>query len=373
MNGRYPVLLMVRELGLGGTERQLTETARGLDRSIFEPHVGCFRADGFRAEDLREAGVPVVRFPAGSLMNASTFSGAAFMRRYLREHRIQLVHTFDTPTNLFGVPAAWAFRVPALLSSQRAYRELTPPFGRRLLRLTDRLADGIVVNCKAMERHMVTAEGVPPERVRVCYNGIDTGTFFPDAGEPRPAPIADAQVTIGVVCALRPEKDLPTLVRAFALVRAKRPGLKLVIAGSGSCREELGALAQELGIAADCHFEPAVRNVVPWMRAIDIFVLPSRSEALSNSLMEAMACGCCPVASDVGGNPELVIPMRTGLLFRAGDARELADRLDLLTGRPELRRSLGAEAARTISRDFSLEASARQMGSIYSGFLSRNG
>jgi glycosyltransferase involved in cell wall biosynthesis len=368
MKTRFPVMLLVRELGLGGTERQTAETARWLDRSLFEPHVGCFRANGFRAEELRDAGVPVIELPAASLRNPSALKAGTRMGEYLRRHEIQLVHTFDTPMNLFGVPVARAFRVPVVLSSQRAFRELTRQPARHLLRLTDRLVDGIVVNCKAVERHLVEEERVPASLVHLCYNGIDTRLFCP-GGVPRPEAIAGAALTIGVVCAVRPEKDLSTLLRAFACVRSVQPKLKLVVVGSGPSRGGLLRLSRDLGIEADCHFEPAARDVAAWMRAIDIFVLPSLSEALSNALMEAMACGCCPVASDVGGNPELVIPMQTGLLFRRGDAADLAGKLVLLAGDPVLRRMLAANAAAHIADRFSPTASAGRMGGIYCDFL----
>jgi glycosyltransferase involved in cell wall biosynthesis len=366
--GPVPVLLMVRELGIGGTERQLTEIARGLDRSLFAPHVACFRATGFRAEELREAGVPLVRLPAGSLMKPSTLAGAFHFGQYLRKHKIQLVHTYDTPMNLFGVPAARLFRIPVVLSSQRAYRELTPPFGRRLLRLTDRLVDGIVVNCEALRRHLIEDERARASKIELCYNGIDTETFH-SAAPPQPNLSEDRAPVIGVVCALRPEKDLATLIRAFASVRRIHQGIKLVIVGSGSAAGSLENLSRELQLGGSCHFEPAVRDVAPWMKAIDIFVLPSLSEALSNSLMEAMACGCCPVASDAGGNPELVIPMKTGLLFRKGDAADLESKLELLIRQVSLRQAMGAEAAALIARDFSLSASARRMAAIYLRFL----
>lgn len=363
-----PVLLMVRELGIGGTERQLTEIARGLDRSLFAPHVACFRAAGFRAEELRAAGVPLVRLPAGSLMRPSTLAGAFHFGRYLRQHKIQLVHTYDTPMNLLGVPTARLFRVPVVLSSQRAYRELTPPFGRRLLRLTDRLVDGIVVNCQALRHHLIEEEHARAGKIELCYNGIDTETFH-SSGPSSSNPSEGRPLTIGVVCALRLEKDLGTLIRAFAAVRGIHQGIKLVIVGSGPAAGSLETLSRELQLAGSCHFEPAVKDVAPWMNAIDIFVLPSLSEALSNSLMEAMACGCCPVASDAGGNPELVIPMKTGLLFRKGDAADLQSKLDLLIRQVSLRQTMAAEAAALIARDFSLGASARRMAAIYLRFI----
>ncbi len=366
---RVRVLLLVRELGIGGTERQTAVTALALDRSVFEPHVVAFRADGFRAAELREAGVPVFEIPARSLWGLSAIRSALLLGRYIRRHRIQIVHTFDTPMNLFGTLVARCFRTPVVLSSQRAYRGLRLRSTRRLLRLTDHLVDGVVVNCLAVGRHMEHDEHNPHARTLLCYNGIDTRAFCPGESR-RPAALEGAALTVGVVCGLRPEKDLETLVRAFDALRRTHPGARLAIVGSGPSGEALQRLARELDLAGACHFEPSTSDVTTWLRALDIFVLPSRSEALSNALMEAMACGCCPVASDVGGNPELVTPMETGLLFQPGNVEDLTARLELLAGDAGLRRSLAARAAARIAKDFSTEAAGRRMGEIY---LSRLG
>ena len=201
--------------------------------------------------------------------------------------------------------------------------------------------------------------------VRLAYNGLDTRVFRRD-GERAVLPWGDEAAVIGTVCALRPEKGLPILMEAFRKVKAARRGVKLVIVGSGPMLAELAAGGDE-----DCHFQPAERNVAPWLRAMDIFVLPSLSEALSNSLMEAMGCGCCPVASDTGGNPELVKDGETGLLFPVGDAEALAERLALLLDGPAYRRRLAAQAARRIEEHFTREQAARAMGEIYQEFLAR--
>ncbi len=353
---------MARELGLGGTERQLAEIALALNRDRFEPHVGCFTDGGFRARELREAGVPILELGVRSLLSGSVVAGARRMGAYLARHGIGLVHAFDVPLDLFAVPVARWYRTPVVLSSQRAHRHLTPGVTRHLLRVTDRIVDGIVVNSRAVARELVEQDGVPPSMVRLAYNGLDTRVFRPD-GERAALPWAGAAV-IGTVCALRPEKGLGTLMEAFRKVKVAHPGVKLVIVGSGPMLAEL-----EAGGDADCHFQPAERNVAPWLRAMDIFVLPSLSEALSNSLMEAMGCGCCPVASDTGGNPELVTDGETGLLFPTGDAEALAERLALLLDRPEHRRRLAASAQRRIERHFTREQAARAMGAIYEEFL----
>jgi glycosyltransferase involved in cell wall biosynthesis len=368
MQQPWPVLLMVRELSLGGTERQLTETAKSLDRSQFTPHVACLRPEGLRMEELEAAGVPIFRIPVRSFYSPTTIGGIRELGAYLRRHNIQLVHTFDTPMNLLGAPAARFYRTPVVLSSQRAYRAMTPPLGRRLLRITDRLVDGVVVNCKAIQQHLIQDEKIAPARVHLCYNGIDT-ELFRRRTLPRPAYLQSASIVIGVVCALRPEKGLDTLLKAFARVRHSNPGAKLVLIGSGPAKSGLEALATRLGLAGSCFFEPATMHVADWLSLMDIFVLPSLSEALSNSLMEAMACGCCVIASQVGGNPELVSHRDTGLLFRPGDADGLASNLQFAIENEDARASMARAAMRFLHDSFSLTIAARQMGRIYSSFL----
>jgi L-malate glycosyltransferase len=360
-------MLMVRELGLGGTERQLTELAQALDRAKFRVHAGCFH-EGIRAAELRAAGIPVLRLPVTSFLRPNALTGAWRLGRYLRRHKIRLVHTFDYPLNCFGVPVARAFGTRVVLSSQRFHRELTPRTYLRLLRLTDRLVNGIVVNSESVRREMIEQERIVASRVHLCHNGIDTARF--NAGTRTRVPeLEPASLVIGVVCVLRPEKSLETLLRAFAQVSAVDPRIRLAIVGSGSELPVLETLADELGIRAQCHFQPAVGDVVPWLRSIDIFVLPSLSEALSNSLMEAMACGCACIASAVGGNPELVRDQETGLLFRAGDAQELSQKLSLLIRDPSVRERLAERSGRAIQAHFSLRASAARMEEIYSAYL----
>ncbi|MGH9591508.1 MAG: glycosyltransferase, partial [Bryobacteraceae bacterium] len=355
-------LLMAGELGAGGSERQLTETARALDRALFHLHVACFRPDGMRRRELEDAGVSVLALPVRSLYKSSALLGALQLRRYLRDHRIRLVHTFDTPTNLFGVPVARLAGTPVVLSSQRARRELSPPLSRGLLRVTDRMVDGVVVNCQALVRHMLEDEGVQPGLLHLCHNGIDTSVFH-RGRIVRKGPVAGAELVVGAVCGLRPEKRLDLLLDAFAKIAA--PGRRLVLVGSGTEEPALSAQAERLGLGPYIHFEPATAVVAEWLHSMDVFVLPSRTEGLSNSLMEAMACGCAAIASDVGGNPEVVSDGSTGLLFPSGDAGALAAALARLADNSGLRSELGARAGALIRERFSVADAARRMAAIY--------
>ncbi len=365
-----PVLMMVRALDLGGTERQLTEMARSLDPARFRVHVGAFHAAGFRAKELWQAGIPVVEVPVRSFIRPDAIGGALVMGRYLERHRIRLVHTFDVPLNIFGVPVARLFRTPVVVSSQRAFRDLTPGFRRQLLRFTDRIVDAVVVNCQAVARDMIERDGTPRSLIRWCPNGIDTSIFC-SGGTPRSRPpeLEDASLVIGCICALRPEKDLGLLLEAFGRLRGLRPGLRLAIVGSGPELPRLEERRRALGLERDCVFVPATGEPAAWYRAMEIFVLPSLSEALSNSLMEAMACGCAVAASNVGGNPELVAAGETGLLFEPANAEDLTEVLRALILDDALRARVSATASARMAQDFSVAVSAARLASIYESLL----
>ncbi len=366
-----PVLLPVRELHYGGIQRDVTKIAMGLDRARFEPHVAAYEVDGLRAEELRRAGVPVLHVPVTSLKSPSAILAAMRMGSYIRKHGIRLVHAFDTSA-VFVVPVSRALRVPAVLSSTLGNRKLLDRRSHRQMQWIDGMVNAVVVNCEAMRRHLIDDEQVPRERIELCYNGVPTSEFFPADG-PRPDAISNASLVVGTVCVLRPEKALTLLQEAFSRVLRLHRGLKLVLVGSGPQLARLRENAARLGIAEASVFVPATRDVAIWMRSMDIFVLPSYSEAFSNSLLEAMACGCSVIGSRVGGTPELIgSGEERGLLFWSGNAEDLALKLSRLIADIGLRKSLGKRAAEFVRENLTIEIAAERTSSIYQKMLERH-
>lgn len=367
-----PVLLMSRELiGGGGSERQLVNVAKSLDRGLFAPRVATAATNGAYADELSRAGIPIHEVPMGSPKTALSAWAAAW--RIARRHRIRLVHAFDKPMAIYGIPGAWAAGTPALLSSERSSRSIHPKLVR-LLRVIDRIVDGIVVNGAAVRDEMAQVEGYPRTQLHLCYNGIELSQFPYLPHRERTIPeLAGASLVVGCVAMLRPEKDLLTLVRAFAPLRAAHPSAKLVIVGWGAEQPAIEQCASELGIRDAVVLPGRSSDVIGWLRQFDLFVLPSVSEAFSNSLMEAMATGCACVASRVGGNPELIEPEVSGLLFEAGDSKQLAAHLLRLAGDAELRRRLGQAASQFIHQRFSIAASVARMQEIYLSVLNGRG
>jgi len=364
----WPILLLVRQLTIGGAERDVAKLARYLDRTRFQPHVACFYAQGERLEELKGAGIPILALPVRSFHNWTAVEGARLLRRYIRRHGIVLLQAFDAPTSIFAVPLGRLLRVPVVIASHLFFRHLIAPPQYQALAAVDRLAHRIVVNAHAVERHLIEEHHVPKERIFVSYNGVETSVFHPGP-EPRPPFLAGASLIAGTVCVLREEKRLDLLLRAFAQTRHLDPRMKLLIVGGGDMLPAWLALRRELELEECCHFEPATADAARWMRLMDIFVLPSRSEGFPNALLEAMACGCAVIGSAVGGIPELIDDGRDGFLFPPGDAGRLAGRLSTLVTDAELRHRMGSEAAAKARARFSMEITAARMERFYESLL----
>jgi glycosyltransferase involved in cell wall biosynthesis len=258
--------------------------------------------------------------------------------------------------------------VPVVLSSMLGSRSLLDKRTQKQYAFTDKLVDGVVVNCEAMRLHLMDEWGLSSDRIELCYNGVDTSEFYPDATAKLPE-YADASLVIGAVCVLRAEKNLALLQEAFAKVRHLSANPKLLIVGSGPELDKLKANAERLGIAECSVFVPASKQVADFMRTIDVFVSCSYSEAFSNSILEAMACGSCVVGSRVGGTPELIADADRGLLFISNNVNDLADKLTRLIQDPALRQQFGSRAAQFASAKLSMEVNLERTREIYMKYL----
>ncbi len=355
-----PVLLLTRQLSLGGTERQVANLAKSLDPKKFSVRVCCFHAGGIRQAEIEAAGVPVWILPVQAFWSPNTLAHAWSLFRYLVGERIALVHSFSPATTIFSTPIARLARVPAVLSSSRAERSLMRPRDSHLVRITDHWVDAIVTNCEHLRQELLL-EKTAAKVIHVCGNGIDLDEFN-STSQSRPP-------WVGTLSVLRPEKNLGILVEAFGRIHGLYPNARLQIVGSGPLSEALARQAALCGLGDASELIGASPQPAEYFRKFRIFVLPSQSEGLSNSLLEAMACGCAVVASRVGGSKEIIRHGENGMLFDLGDADQLASTLKLLLGEEDLCRRLGEAAARTIRQQFSLSASAKRLEEIYSNHL----
>jgi glycosyltransferase involved in cell wall biosynthesis len=350
-----PIGFLFRSLDPGGTERQMSELVRRLDPARWQVHVGCLRAEGAWLDRVREV-APVTDFDVRSFGRAETFGRARAFARWCAERRIAVLHTADLPSNIFGQPAAACARVPVRIANRR---DVNP--GRAVHELVAQrigysFAHRVVANCRAAADRL-RLEGVPARKISIIPNGLDIDAYVPR----QPLTVVRRVAT---VANLRREKGHDMLLDAAAIVLRRFPDAHFDVVGAGPERAALEARAEALSIGGAVSFLGHCEDIPARLAAADLFVLPSRSEAFPNAVLEAMAIGLPTIASAVGGLLEVIDHQQSGVLVRPGDAETLADEICALMADPIRAARIGA-AARTRAHDFSFTRMVASFERVY--------
>lgn len=302
--------------------------------------------------------------------------------RLFRQTRPAIVHTRNLAALEFAVPAAFA-GVRARVHGEHGWDTSDPGGTRRKYQLLRRAYSPFVNRYVALsgqiESYLTDRVGIARGRVERICNGVDSQRFRPAVQRASIAgsPFADpAAVVIGTVGRLQTVKDQVSLVRAVAIARKQGvdgSALRLLIAGDGPQRAEVESEIRAAGIA-DITWLAGERSDVPEvMRAIDVFALPSRAEGISNTILEAMASGLPVVATDVGGNAELVVAGQTGALVPAENPDAMAQALLRYTSDAALRQKHGASGRQRVEQNFSIDNMVTRYTQLYESLLRPTG
>lgn len=332
----------------GGTERQMIELLRRLDRTRWSVHVACFRATGGWFGRVAEAAESVTEFPVRSFKSLAVGRELWAFARWCRDRRLSVVHTTELPSNIFGLPAAALARVPVRIANRREINPDKSLSEIALQRVAYAAAHKVVANSRAAADRL-RREGVPARKIAVIANGLDSSAFA--ARPPRAR-----RRRIIVVANLRPEKGHDVLIDAAPEILRRHPDAELEFVGGGLERDALMQRARDRGVSDRVTFSGHCQGVAEKLAAADVFVLPSRSEAFPNAVLEAMAAGLPVVASAVGGIRELIAHEQTGLLVRPDQPGALAQQVcrvlddDTLANRLALAGRAGAVARYSFDR-----------------------
>jgi sugar transferase (PEP-CTERM/EpsH1 system associated) len=298
---------------------------------------------------------------------------ASAIARQIRELKPDIVHTRNWGTAEGMLAAAWIGRCARIHSEHGIDWDTTTgePWRRvALRRLAFEAAHRVLSVSQELKQLHARRTGFPARKIEVIHNGVDSLRFAPDAAARdrvrRELAIASEQFCIGCVGNLIPVKDYLTILNAVDRLALSRRGWRLLLAGDGP---ELGRLkafvdAHE-GWKSQVIFLGRRADVPALLNAMDVYVLCSLTEGISNSLLEAMATGLPVLATRTGGNPEVVVDGKSGLLFPVGDADALAKCLLALMDGSELRAQLGALALRRVRTEFSMDSMVRRYEEIY--------
>lgn len=360
------LLVITDEMEVGGTQRQIVALLKGIDRVRFQPSLIYFRSPSFLVDELRRAGIPVTCIPKRGRIDVGFFLA---LRRYIREGGFDVVHCFSFSGELWGMLAHRFGGRGMFMSSIRSTYGWYTRLQWRLKALVSRHSYCVVANSVAGAAYAIRQNGVSSAQTIVVYNGVEVPALTPglDRNELRARlGLSPATVAALFIGRLVEQKNVPSLLRAAARLSRQAVDFVVLIAGDGPLTAPLQKMIQQLGLERCVRLLGERGDVGDLLSASDFLVLPSYREGLSNAIMEAMAAGRAVIASNVGGNGELVQDGTSGLLYDSDDDAALAAAMQRLIISPGERERLSA-AACVRAREFSIEHMVRHMEQVYSG------
>lgn len=367
------VLHVVDCLNVGGTERQLFELLRRLDRSRYRPRLACFKPGGELLSSLRALDIEPEVFPLrGSLAQANTAFQVARMAMMIRTHGIRVVHAHDFYSNVIGVAAASLAGVRSIASR----RDLAHWLGgtqRKALRLACRMADAVVANARAVADETARDFAVDEGKMHVVLNGIDVEHFDVQAFRTPDPLLPGGPVATPRVCMVGsmhlPDKGHADLLEAAAILKARGVRAQYLLVSDGALRGGLEERARALGLGDDVFFLGRRADVPSVLVRCDVVAHPSWSEGFPNAVLEAMCAARPVVATRVGGIPEVMHDGAHGLLIGAQRPAELASALEKLIANPLAAHVMGLRGRQHVEREFSLARMCARVERLYEHLL----
>ena len=360
------VLFLVNSFDEGGTERQALHLARRLsERGGVRVHMATLNAGGALARLVAQLDVGAVpEYPLRSFVDLQMARQLARCAAFIRQHRVQIVHTHGFYPNVFGMLAATLARAPIRIASKREGIENRTAWQRRAERIAFRLAHAVVANCHAVRAQLMAA-GVPASRILTIHNGIDPGRITPrthDRAEALSmlglAPTPELKYVTLVANLRLVAKDHGTFLRSAQRVRRETADTRFLIAGDGSLLADVRSFARRLGLERDVIFLGSCRYIAELLFISDVCVLSSVSEGFPNAVLEYMAAGRPVIATRVGGIPEAIDDGETGLLVAPRDDVLMASGIVTLLRNPDRAQQIGSRAQAVVLERFS---AARQL------------
>jgi glycosyltransferase involved in cell wall biosynthesis len=371
--------------GVGGTEKQVANLSKRIDRESFDLSFACLKRWGVLLDEIEgRQGLAVAEYPLSSFYEPNALWQQFRFARALRKSGTQIVHSYNFYGNMFSIPAARLAGVPCVIASIRDMGVHNTPFQLKAQRWVCKLADRVMVNAGAI-RDWLVEQGYDARKIVVIRNGVDTSRFVPrndgaalrrELGLPSRVPL------VTMLARINPKKGIDTFIEAAALIRARHPEAYFLAVGESFTRDADGVVhvdasykrslqeqVDRLGLTERFRFA-GLRNDVPQvLAAAAVSVLPSLSEGISNTLLESMVAGVPVVASRVGGTPEVITHGQHGLLVEPRDPQGLAEAVSAILDDPALAERLSRQARARMVAEFSFEAVVHRTEDLYRELL----
>lgn len=365
-------LLHVATTTAGGLGQSLLAITTGLNRTRFDVHVAFGTGHPFD-NAFCAAGIPVYPLALSRGMNPLRVALCFFqLKKILKTQGFDIVHVHGALAGILGRIAARVARTPVIVAELHGYATRNPDgflentVFRWLEQRLDAITDAYVAVSGAVARAWVARGVTTAARLQVIHHGIDVDRFACDSTAATPRAVSDAKVkVIGTVCLLEARKGMMDLIEALPGVREQFGAVQCWIVGDGPLKPVMVKRLDDLGMTDSVRFLGWRDDIPQLMAQFDVFVLPSRRESFGLVFLEAMACRCPIVATQVDGIPEVVAEGVTGLLVEPGNVGQLGAAIVRLLRDEALAKRMGEAGRQRVSTHFSRSAMARAYETLY--------
>jgi glycosyltransferase involved in cell wall biosynthesis len=364
------VLLVVDQLSetLGGGERIVLKLAGLLPEYGFRASILTFSAHP-KSAALKSPPCPVYVLPLRRTYDLTALRAALELRRFLRQHKIQIVQTFFESSDLWAGFVTKMMSKAKLIWSRRDMGILRTGKHHLAYRLMAGTPDAVFAVSEQVRRHCIEVDRIDSARVQTIYNGLNLSEWNSASTPPK----TSGELLVTTVGNIRRVKGHDIFIEAAASIVPRFPNVSFSIAGDVLERDyfaELQALVRDLNLSDHFHFVGGVKDIREYLSGADIFVLPSRSEGFSNAIVEAMAASLPVVATNVGGNAESVKDLVNGLLIPPEDSSALSEAIYRLLSNPSQSKAMGIAGKALVAQHFTTEAMMNRITAAYRAILS---
>lgn len=342
----------------GGLERLLVDFARYHNRELFELEFIALGETGVPAEEIKQIGCPVIQFP---LTARGKLEKIRQLSDFLNQRDYDLLHTHNAYPHFYGSLAAYRSKIPVTIQTRHGRRFGTTFSERMQFAIASRFADRVVPVSDDTGLRCKKVGWLNDSKVTRIWNGIDVDRFvFTGPAEKK---------TAITVSRLSPEKDLATMLRAVQQVAQEIPEFRLLIVGDGPERARLESLTAELNLKSQVEFLGERNDVPQLLSQAGFYVSSSLTEGISLTLLEAMSVGLPIVATNVGGNPEIVQQPATGLLVPSANPALLASAMIQMCENQDQWAETGQRARERVEQYFNIRTMIKDYENLYLDIL----
>jgi len=365
------VIHLITALGAGGAENGIINLVNNHHDSSVTSAICVFNGGGVLTERVNQSKTKI--FELDKKKKGNDYSLIFKLNRLFREWKPDIVHTHTWGTLCEGIIAAKLAYVPKIVHGEHGTIQ-SKPINKLVQKgfwyLPDQVLSVSLSHAKTLN-HVI---GFPLSKIHVIPNGVDTSKFYPLPSNGNKTEVIQKNsegLTFGTIGRLMLIKNQVLLIKAFTNIVKSNPEARLVLTGDGPLRDELEQKAKSLSLEKNISFLGRRSDIPSILRNMDVFILPSLSEGMSNTILEAMSTGKPVIATDVGGNSELVVPDETGILVPSDDVKALETAMRIFINAPELIKKMGAAGRKKVIKSFSIQSMVNNYEALYQDLMNQ--